>query len=177
MIAAYKGISLLSRVIRFMHWSEYSHVAWVSKDGWEIEAWSSCGVRRLNVAHSKHTPGTEVDLFDVDLTHDEVAMLEDWLHIQIGKRYDWRGIFRFLTRRDVLNPRRWFCSALLFAGFLYIRVPLLLRIRPHKVFPGLIVYSPRLRFVRTIRVPDLLSATSTTSNPARPGDMEFRCDN
>lgn len=172
MIAAYKGISLKSRLIRFLNWSDYSHVSWVSAHGWEIEAWSS-GVRKLAVAHSDHTPGTEVDLFAADLNPAEEVLLENWLHRQIGKRYDWLGVLRFLTRRDVPNPLTWFCSRLLFAAFLAIRRPLLLRIPAHKVYPGMMVYSPLLAHVRTIRVPDPKSKIN--HQPSTIPDMEFIC--
>ena len=150
MIAAYKGTSFRSRLTRFVSWSDYSHISWVDVDGWEIEAWSS-GVRKLDVAHSDHTPGTVVEIYDLDLTQVELCVIRSFLHDQIGKDYDHMGNVHFLTRRPEYKSGqdKWFCSELIFAAFLRICRPLLARIKAYKVYPGMIVYSPLLHYVET----------------------------
>jgi len=155
MIAAYQGISAMSRAIRFLNWSKYSHISWVDPDGSETEAWTH-GIRRLETAHTDHAPNTVVDLFDVELTQGELDGLRRFLAEQEGKGYDFRGVLHFVSRRPERagDQERWFCSEVVFAGFAHIRKPLLLRVPAYKVYPGMLVYSPRLVHVRTIRLHD-----------------------
>ncbi|NQT94309.1 MAG: hypothetical protein HQ559_16235 [Lentisphaerae bacterium] len=144
----------MSRIIRFKNWSKYSHISWVDPDGSETEAWTR-GIRRLEVAHTDHSPDTRVDLFDVGLTQGELDGLHEFLHEQEGKGYDFRGILHFVSRRPERpsDQDRWFCSEVVFAGFVHIHKPLLLRVPAWKVYPGMLIYSPLLVYVRTIIVP------------------------
>jgi hypothetical protein len=157
MIALYRGISLASRLIRLRTWSDYSHASWISEDfKLEIESWGR-GVQANGVPFSLHTPHTAVDLFDVPiLTAGECEGLQHFLLRQVGRSYDWPGILGFVTRRDqgAESQRKWFCSELLAAAFESIRRPLLCRIKPWRVYPGLLAYSPMLSFLRRANVPD-----------------------
>lgn len=154
MIAFYKGTSAMSRLIRSVNWGEYSHVAWLDPDhGDVVEAWTDGGVRQVESLSERHTAETVVDLFTVPLmTRQERDMIRQFLHGQIGKKYDWSGILHFVTRRPE-HPRdqqAWFCSELIFAAFLFARLELLARIPAYKVFPSLMVYSPILVHIGTV---------------------------
>jgi len=166
MIALYKGISFTSRIIKIRTWSEYSHASWTDddesifrawKEGFEpdssvIESWHIGGVRYNFSINIGHTPGTVIDLFSIDLTPSEREGLREFLLNQVGKKYDFKGCLNFITRRkeSPAGQKRWFCSELVFAGFVHIRKPLLLRIPAWKVYPGLLAYSPLLRKQGTI---------------------------
>jgi uncharacterized protein YycO len=145
MIAAYRGKSVVSRAIQFLNWGPYSHVSWVDVEGWEIEAWIY-GVRKVSVAHSNHTPGTPVEIYDANLTPGETDGIRQFLLSQVGKQYDLRGVLHFVTRRpqNASDQDRWFCSELIHAAFRHVRRDLLLRVESWKVFPSMIVYSPLL---------------------------------
>ena len=159
-IALYKGRSFASKVVRAFNWSEYSHVSCVrDPDGiysplsprtTEIEAWKG-GVTRQQGIGRGHTPGTPIDLFHVNMTDVQRGMAWTFLCEQVGKPYDWLGILGFALRADGLARRdKWFCSELVCAACQAAGAPLLERVPPHKVYPGMLAMSPRLRFERTI---------------------------
>jgi hypothetical protein len=152
MIALYKGRSLISRIIRCVNWSDYSHAAWVDTvNNYVIEAWSG-GVRKADSLHTNHTPGTIVDVFDVDVTVAQREAIAQFMLLQVGKRYDYRGIVHFITRRSesAAGQDRWFCSELVLAAYRAAGIDLLSRIPAYKVFPGMLAYSPLLDPVGTI---------------------------
>lgn len=159
MIAAYQGISWLSRAIRFRTDSEYSHVAHINdKTGVCIEAWWPGGVRAVANYRIRHTRGTVVDLFQLkDRIAREYAeeAVWGWLQMQLGKSYDIRGILRFLTRgkeHDTDNPFDWFCSRMEFTAWHMYGIQLLERVPSYKIDPGDIPKSPLLESCGTVRV-------------------------
>lgn len=144
MIALYKGKSFISRLIRWFTWSEYSHAAWVCRDGSVFEAWSG-GVRHAASLAEAHDAGTPVDLFVLDLTDDQRRDAEAFLLAQVGMKYDWLGLCGFLTRRAMDEHDAWFCSELVTAGLNAAGVYPLLRVPACKVPPCLLALSPLLR--------------------------------
>lgn len=64
---------------------------------------------------------------------------------QVGKPYDYRGIYGFLDRRDIHGRDAWFCSELVSAAFWAADIPIL-RSLPHKTAPGDLHNSPLLQF-------------------------------
>ena len=149
MIGLYRGKSIPSRIVRIRTWSEYSHASWIRGNHSVIEAWWKGGVREKTHYSEDHTPGTLIHLFDIDLSHGEHQGLEEFFKAQLGKKYDWMGCLHFITRRPeyARDQDRWFCSELIFAAFEHIKKPLLLRIPAYKVSPGLLSYSPLLKFI------------------------------
>jgi hypothetical protein len=152
MIALYKGISSLSRVIRWANRAIYSHAAWIDPEsGACYEAWTHGGVRKVPSFSSAHTPGTQLDIFATPATREQSLTIRRFLEWQIGKPYDWRGILHFVTRRPEY-PRdqdRWFCSELVFAAYRSAGVPLLARVDAFTVSPGMLSWSPLLVHVRS----------------------------
>jgi hypothetical protein len=93
-----------------------------------------------------HTPGTMIDIYYIDAPIDTSAARQ-FLEAQRGKPYDFRGIMGFVTRRNSAHPDRWFCSELVFAAARAGGVDLLDRVEPRKVTPGMLEYSPHLRYL------------------------------
>lgn len=154
MIAAYRGISIPSRVIRARTWGPYSHLSWIARDGSEFEAWVG-GTRWMSRAYEQHTPGTHVDLFDLDLTPGEQDGLVEFFTSELGLGYDWLGILHFATRLPEygVGRRTRFCSEWVALGFERIRRPLLLRVPAYRVDPSTLTYSPLLRAAGSLVVP------------------------
>lgn len=172
MIALYRGISCASRVIRWKTWSAYSHASWLAPDfSREIEAWKG-EVREQSVPFAAHTPGTVADLFEFfEGAADADRGMAHFLREQIGKPYDWPGILGFATRRqqsDLKAQAKWFCSELVFAAAVHAERPLLLRVQPWQVYPGMIAYSTQLRFVRSCVVPDYQAMHRGGAEGGRP---------
>lgn len=173
MIALYKGTSLVSRLIRWATWSEYSHASWI--DGiHEYEAWHTrgerfkSGVRCVIGLGAGHSLGTVVDIYQVpELTVEQAQEIRLFLISQIGKRYDLRGVLGFISRRDSAQYQdRWFCSELVFTALLRVGLPLLSNVPAHRVSPGMLALSPRLRYVCTRRamLRDAPACTAPTSD-------------
>ncbi len=166
-IALYHGKSLISRLIRWQTRSPYSHAAFLLDNGGVIEAWAPI-VREINplpprnslVEHhpslpalsAQHTPGTRVDIFrfTTPLKRDENRMLEFLARRDVGTPYDYRGIFRFLTREPGGTKHRLFCSEMVFARCAQIGRPLLDRTEAWRVPPDWLARSPHLELEQTV---------------------------
>jgi len=148
-ILAYKGTSFVSRMIRLQTRSEYSHVAIQLPDETVIEAWTIGGVRHVASPTEAHTPGTEIDVFEITGEYDFGKVLA-FLNSQLGKKYDFRAIFRFLTRRKHPLDDRWFCSELVLAAFRTGGLDLLSRLPSSATTPRDITISPLLRLANAM---------------------------
>jgi uncharacterized protein YycO len=150
--ACYKGTSRISRAIRFVTRSEYSHVGLLLENGDLIEAWDS-GVRLVKGLSDQHIPGTVVDVYQFaeELTAGQERKMRDFLHAQIGFDYDWKGVFRFITRKPATPDSDWFCSELAVAAAIEGGRLLFAGTLPEEVPPDWIPRSLALRFsYRTI---------------------------
>jgi len=106
-----------------------------------VEAWQGKGVR------SKPAPKASED--DVAILHatmsaDQSFQMDKFLSEQTGKRYDYRGVLRFISRSKVRSNDRWFCSELVVSAFQAVGINLLARIESGKVSPQLLWHSPLL---------------------------------
>lgn len=124
-VLAYQGKSWLSWAIRFQTRSKYSHIAIELNDGTVIEAWASAGViHRKNGFREGHTSGTKVDVYAIKGAVD-VARVERFLFDQVGKKYDWWSVIRFMSHTPASENDRWFCSELVLTAIAYGFVALL----------------------------------------------------
>ena len=116
-ILAYKGIGPISKAIRWQTRSPFSHVAMELNDGTVVEAWHKGGVVHASDFRAMHTPGTQVVAYKILGGFDEVAT-EEFLLEQVGKKYDFQSVFRFVSRRKAPANDKWFCSELVEVGLL-----------------------------------------------------------
>lgn len=138
-ILAYRGRGLISKAIQWQTRSPYSHVAIELPNGLVIEAWHKGGVSQSPSYRTLHTGGTKVDVFGIDIKFD-LHRVERFLTEQIGKKYDFNAVARFISRRDEPADDKWFCSELVLAA-----MPFLLRhIPPSHTTPRDITLSPYL---------------------------------
>jgi uncharacterized protein YycO len=145
LIALFKGSGPVSWLIKKQTRSPYSHAALILSDGRCLEAWHNpSGVRvgPMDVLH----PKANADFFRVVLPDSMDRELERWALSQVGKKYDYTSVLRFVTRRQETrrSTGRWFCSELVFAGYHRMGVRLLERIEPWAVCPGRLSLSPLL---------------------------------
>jgi hypothetical protein len=89
--------------------------------------------------------------------------IESFARAQVGKPYDFGGLYGFLARKNWAKAEKWFCSELVSAAFACSGAPLL-RLEPHKTSPGDLRTSPLLwQFA-------LLFATPASMCTAIPGE-------
>jgi len=155
-VCGYRGRSFFpSKLIKWITWSEYSHVAIMLPDtGAVFEAWDGVGVRCIDSLSDHHTPKTIVSVMYIDVTPEQYLGLIDALQSQLGKKYDWKGVLRFppllrpfiskkISKRE---SERWFCSELVNWAFWKIGLPLINK-PPHATSPADVMVSPLLKFV------------------------------
>lgn len=150
-VAAYRGVSWISRRIQWWTWSKYSHVSLARRlpDGtWRnIEAWEGVGVRETDHPLSGHTPCTPVDLFAFrrPLTEVEQERLWSLALEELGKPYDYRGVLSFILRRRMQRDGAWFCSELVADKCAQVGHPLYI-CEPWRVTPGMVAESVALEY-------------------------------
>jgi len=145
-LAFYKGTSLVSRLIRWKTRGKYSHVAVIFNNGKILEAWQGTNsVRWISSLSDGHTPGTKVDIFDIDTLLMEGAA-EKFAKSQVGKEYGYRTILKFLSNTSGDNKDEWICSEIALAIAIAGGVPLLARVDAYKISPAMLSWSPLLTF-------------------------------
>lgn len=131
----YRGKSALSTAIIWQTRSlkGHSHSALLTPENSVIESWARHGVGENDHIGSVHTPGTLVDVYQLNFDFDEAELLRH-LRDHIGAGYDWRSVIRFVSRLPAHMNGRWFCSELILDGFHHVGSPLL-SIEPHHGSP------------------------------------------
>ncbi len=147
-ILQFQGVSLISRLIRFQTRSKYSHTALLTSDDTVIEAWHKGGVQEVPSISTLHTAGTVVDVYDFTWKVDSES-IEEFARRQVGCKYDFLAILRFLSRRPYAENNKWFCSELIAAacersGSSIIRLP------ASQVSPRDIASSAKLKYVGSV---------------------------
>ena len=175
LVAQYRGIGWVSDAIKLLTYSVYSHSAilftedmevevlgsvHVIKAGNVIEAWQG-GVRLSESLSASHTKGTVVDLFKfkTPLTPDEERRIAQFLVAQLGRKYDYLNVLRFVPIVRLLipapAPNFWtkshvFCSELVLEALADAGRKLLDRCRYWEVPPRDPPRSPLLMTEKTI---------------------------
>jgi uncharacterized protein YycO len=99
--------SMVSRAIKLLTWSDYSHVDFVLDSGDYLGSVPGKGV----IVHRQKEPLEH--FYHIDASYDTItnAALN-----QLGKPYDYTGIVGFLFNRDWQKTDSWFCSELVAAS-------------------------------------------------------------
>lgn len=153
-VALYQGVSGISKSIRWITRSDYSHAAVVNAlTGETYEAWHNPGHFR-KTAHPTvgHAPGTVIHFFAPvqmrrDVALDVMEQCEEWAAKEV--RYDFRNVLRFVTRtpRKGEPSDRLFCSEAVALAFAAAGYPLQIA-DASLIAPGHLAWSPVLRRVR-----------------------------
>lgn len=104
-----KSPTFWSRVIRLFTMSRYSHAAIVLPENDVIDTDHPQGVtmRKLD---DLLTESSAYEIIKVPVKNPKAAY--DFLRSQIGKPYDYGGVFSFIVKRNWQDPDKWFCSEL-----------------------------------------------------------------
>lgn len=135
-ILLYRGTGFIDTIIRWQTWGSVAHAAlWVPANvtgNYIIEATAS-GV----ISRPLDNPFSEpAEVYDVPMMSESGwASAIIYAKKQIGKPYDFRGLFQFVARDGSDNPRAWFCSDLVFECVRQGGVLLVARVPRCKVSP------------------------------------------
>ena len=112
------GTGLISKAIQWYTHSEYSHIRIATSDTKFTEAtWPR--VRKGNISELKK--GYTVKTPIAPLTIEEQTKLRLFLELQIGKKYDWRGLISFIIRKNVQNKNWYYCNELAEEAYVTIK--------------------------------------------------------
>ena len=147
-ILAYRGISIISKLIKFQTRSIHSHIGIQLNDGSVVEAWQNGGVRRIENPQDGHKLGTDIDVYRIRGFLDEEAATA-YLYGCIGQKYDYSSVARFVTRRKATDNTKKFCSELAELAMREGGLNLL-NGNPSEHSPRDTALSPYLEFLKTI---------------------------
>jgi len=139
-VCGYRGKGAGSKFIKWFTFGRFSHVSLVFDNGVgrpeEIEAIQGKGVHRqyFDATADNYT------LFRVPCNAAQGEEAHEFASNQVGKKYDWFGIWGFVRRAFRQDPTKWFCSELVFATLVKIGV-LLLRKKASQVNPDMLCAS------------------------------------
>jgi uncharacterized protein YycO len=139
-VLLFRGRGIVSTLIRWQTRGRYSHAALLTPGGEIIESWQFAGVRIKTI-----TDWRDVDRFTIpSMSGEQWNRALDFALSQVGKRYDYVGVARFISRERSPDNGRWFCSELVDAALRHAGVHLFERIESAEISPGLLAISPLL---------------------------------
>lgn len=156
MLAYFRGKSIVSKLIKWRTWGEYSHVAWIEPDGTIYESWHKKakgadrnGVRK-GLAGDLHTNGTPIDLYAVEMTdrqHAAFIAAMERLCKDPEAKYAFRAVVTGFMLRKFIKDAKLFCSELMLNGMISARVRFLINIAPEQASPVDCSHSPIQRYI------------------------------
>lgn len=137
-VLLFRGRGIASALIRWQTRCKYSHAAlWDGHSKTAIESWVGKGVREITI-----TDWEGITPFLIEsMSEAEWRKALGYARKQIGKKYDWRGVLRFITRSSRNVSDRLFCSELVFEAIHRGDVRLL-KTDAYRVAPGHLEWSP-----------------------------------
>ncbi len=148
-VQLHRNRGIIARLIRWQQRGPHSHASIVVR-GTVYEAKEFVGVIASPAA--KYEADLKAGLIDVaalKLFDAELDQLEAWLQSQLGCKYDYWGVLRFVTRtkaRGGGEARRWFCSEYIDAALAQLNVRLFANTESWEVSPSWLGRSVRLNF-------------------------------
>lgn len=140
---------LSSRLIAWFTQGKYSHVEFITEDGYALGARLRGGVKRRPY---EYIGKRQYRLFGVYSPHDLVM---SYANSQIGKSYDWLAILGFVFGRNWQNMKRWFCSELCVWCFISAGVEVLRVEGVNKITPDGLALSPFLFNVSAVEIREM----------------------
>ena len=100
----------LSYVIRFLTWSEWSHVGILTPENTVIDS----HIARKGVTEQSFSDfiSSDIDKYEIKVYDSIPDNVYDIARTQIGKPYDWTAVCGIPFRRNWQEDDSWFCSEL-----------------------------------------------------------------
>lgn len=151
-VCLHRAPGIIGTLIRWQQRGHWSHASlWFPGRG-IIEAREFRGVQ-ARPCHEPR-PGELIERYTVaGLSAQQEDMLFAFAQRQLGKRYDYTMVLRFVSRRQADRKQygRWFCSELVYAALQHAGVDLFRATEPWEVSPGLLARSSLLKFHSSLR--------------------------
>jgi len=145
-VVLFHGRGLVSGAIRWFTRGDYSHAAilldngelWESWQGSGKHLWRNSGVRCLKGGLKAGTDGVYFYLLVNPLSIEEETRLREWLVKKEGTNYDYKGVWRFVTRSRKTSDAKMFCSDLVVSGLMFVERLLFNETASDEVSPDLL---------------------------------------
>jgi hypothetical protein len=145
-------------MIKVFTWSRFSHSALANHEGDILEAWEHNGIASELSPWANHTVETVIQVYEVESTSQQARITWNIGKELVGGGYDFISILGFLpiTRRWWKDdPKKFFCSHYVAYCCRKGGVPLFSQETPlYKLSPGVLPWSPRLRWRTTVKNED-----------------------
>ena len=135
-----RGTGIIAALVRWQTRSQWSHCGLLLPDGSVIESVSGDGVHNVNLTD---TEGYEFFVVE-GMAPEQWKMAIDWAFLQVGKKYDYWSVVRFVWRGHFPENDKLYCAELVFEALAKAGVNLLDRIVSWEVAPQHIGISPLL---------------------------------
>jgi hypothetical protein len=147
----------------------YSHAAIIvhrpDEKPYIVEAIEGKGVVKALVEDREVGKKEEVDIYACPMSIKQENILIEFLDKQVGKKYDWRMVIRFVPLLIDLTPwwanrresqkrksmGKWFCSELVFAAIAKAGIPLFKLTEPWEVSPNMLSKSLGLYYKASVK--------------------------
>lgn len=139
-IALFKGRGFVSNMIRWQTQAKYSHVGYMLTSNTVLEAWPGKGVQIKSLSDT-----SDIDFYQIDATPAQEADVIAFYMQNMGREYNYWGVFNFITRMKIKKDDTWFCSEILFEALKRSNIHLLNNIESSMVSPLHISISPLLK--------------------------------
>ena len=140
----------LSKIVRMVTWSDYSHVDMIIGHDHVIGASHTEGVTESSLAYRKSVSNKWLIAEVHTLSVEDDENLFRAMKSQVGKPYDYTGVLGFLFHRDWQKEERWFCSELIAWAFSKVGTRILAdSVRKSRVSPEHLLMSPMLKKVES----------------------------
>ena len=133
-VLLFTGGDCIASLVKWQSRSHYSHVALlIPGTNTVIESYPFKGVRKreLTAKDWDHIHAYEI----TGMTARQWDKAIQFCESQLGKGYDWRNVFRFISRVPARENDRWFCSEIAFRAIEEAGLRLL-NMAAHYVNPG-----------------------------------------
>lgn len=146
----HRGSSFVSKLILWQTRGQFSHASITLRDGRVVESREFIGVRVLPSLDPR--VGETITTYEVPTTDRQAEEIERFLLSQVGKKYDYVSLIRFLDRTPIAHwdKTKWFCSELAFEAFRTAGIVLLQNIKAWAVSPEILGLAPGMTFQRRI---------------------------
>jgi hypothetical protein len=139
-VLLFRGRGFISALIRWQTRGEYSHAAFLLPDGQILESWPGAGVRIKTLTDCKG-----IDVYDVlGISPEQWESALSYAKAQVGKKYDYWSVIRFVSRRNLPKNAKWFCSELVFVSLVMAGFHLFERVEGSTVSPAILAITPLL---------------------------------
>lgn len=146
-----QGTSFLSKLIKWYQYGNlYTHCGIILEDNIEenidnpivLAGMNPSMIGRLYDTHTGYfSKQGKFKYYYVEVNEKQYNIYKDLAFNYVNRRYDVKGLFGFLFRIDTNNPKKFFCSELVYDYFWKLGIELFQNTAPYEVYSSMLIKS------------------------------------